>query len=365
MLSKVETHSHIIQFISLLKWKINFINLLKSYVLIMVLNFLCAYFSSKGIIHQTTCIETPQQNGILEHKHQHLLNVSRALLFQFNLPLSFLCFALQHVTYLINCNPTPFLHNISPIEKLYHHVCDISNLCIFGCLCYASTLSAQHKKLDLRAYPSIFLGFQSHTKGYLLYNFLSHAINVSQNVVFYEDYFPFVHPSSIQHLYFISLPQHSSFRSHDPSSISLDTFSPPTSSPPLPVSSTPDLRRSTRIHHPLTYLKDFHSNFTSIGTTTLVVRYPLEHVLSYHCLSPSFHHFIIPFPLYLNHRHMLKLSNLTVGLRLCMLKLLLYNTWVLTNLPPHKTAIVCRWIFKIKQHVDCNIPIFNKLYYLF
>ena len=27
------------------------------------------YFNSKGIIHQTTCIKTPQQNGKVERKH--------------------------------------------------------------------------------------------------------------------------------------------------------------------------------------------------------------------------------------------------------------------------------------------------------
>ena len=44
------------------------------------------FYDDIGIVHQTTCIETPQQNGIVERKHQHLLNMTRSLLFQSNLP---------------------------------------------------------------------------------------------------------------------------------------------------------------------------------------------------------------------------------------------------------------------------------------
>lgn len=34
-----------------------------------------------GIIHQRTCVYTPQQNGIIERRHKMLLNSARALMF--------------------------------------------------------------------------------------------------------------------------------------------------------------------------------------------------------------------------------------------------------------------------------------------
>ena len=40
------------------------------------------FFASHGILHQTSCVQTLQQNEIVEQKHKHLLKDSRALLFQ-------------------------------------------------------------------------------------------------------------------------------------------------------------------------------------------------------------------------------------------------------------------------------------------
>ena len=115
------------------------------------------FFSSKGIIHQKSCVETPQQNSIVERKHQHIMNVTRALLFQANLPKSFWSFAVLHAIFLINRTPTPTLENASPYEILHNKTPDFSFLKVFGCLAYASSLSRDRTKLGPKAHKCVFL----------------------------------------------------------------------------------------------------------------------------------------------------------------------------------------------------------------
>lgn len=39
------------------------------------------FYDKCGIIHQLTCVETPQQNAVVERKHQHLPVIAKSLLF--------------------------------------------------------------------------------------------------------------------------------------------------------------------------------------------------------------------------------------------------------------------------------------------
>jgi len=145
------------------------------------------FYDAEGIVHQTSCVETPEQNGVVERKHQHLMNVTGALLFRSSIPVQFWSFAVLHAAYLINRTLTPFLKNSSPFEMLYNKNCDLSHIRVFGCLCYNSTLIANRNELDPRADIDVFLGFK--LKGYVVYKLKTHAITVSG--VFYEDVFPY------------------------------------------------------------------------------------------------------------------------------------------------------------------------------
>ena len=46
-------------------------------------------FHEKGILHQASCVDRPQQNGIVERKHRNILEMARSLRFQVGMPLHF------------------------------------------------------------------------------------------------------------------------------------------------------------------------------------------------------------------------------------------------------------------------------------
>ena len=72
------------------------------------------FLIEKGIIHHSSYVDTPQQNGIAERKNRHILEVTRALMFSMNVPKHFWGDAILMATYLINRMPSKVLSYNSP-----------------------------------------------------------------------------------------------------------------------------------------------------------------------------------------------------------------------------------------------------------
>ena len=71
-----------------------------------------------------------------ERKNRHLFEMTRALLFQNNVPNFFWSDAILCATHLINRLPSVTLQNKSPMEILYQRKINFDYLRVFGCICF-------------------------------------------------------------------------------------------------------------------------------------------------------------------------------------------------------------------------------------
>ncbi|GJU50641.1 ribonuclease H-like domain-containing protein [Tanacetum coccineum] len=148
------------------------------------------FCESHGILHQTSCSYTPQQNRIVERKHEYLLNVARALLFQRGLPLNMWTECILTATYLINRLPSSVLNGKSSFELICKRIPSLKHLRSFGCLAYATILN-NSDKFGSRSEKYVLIGYSNYKKGYKLFSLDKKQIVFSRDVKFFEDIFPF------------------------------------------------------------------------------------------------------------------------------------------------------------------------------
>ncbi|CAL2227071.1 unnamed protein product [Prunus armeniaca] len=125
------------------------------------------YFQQHGITHETTCPQTPQQNGVAERKNRHLLETARALLIG------------AHV--LAQHRPLPSVLVLTPR--------------IFGCVAFVHLHKNQRSKLNPCALRCVFVGYATHQKGYRCYHHHTRRTYVTLDVTFLESEL-FFHDSS-------------------------------------------------------------------------------------------------------------------------------------------------------------------------
>ncbi|XP_019242160.1 PREDICTED: uncharacterized protein LOC109222244, partial [Nicotiana attenuata] len=147
-------------------------------------------FDAYVIVHQSSCVYFPQQNGIVERKHGHILDTARALKFQANTPTRFWGECIKTTVYVINRLPTDLLNGKAPYELLHNRTPSLTHLRVFGCLCYATNL-VKEDKFSPRAIAVVFLGYAETQKGNKLMDLNTNKFFVCRDVIFKENMFSF------------------------------------------------------------------------------------------------------------------------------------------------------------------------------
>jgi Integrase core domain len=151
------------------------------------------FFKNEGIVHETSCVGTPQQNGIAERKNRHILEITRALLIESSVPNRFWENAMSFAIYLMNRSPTRVNNFKTPLQILSEQITlpSVLNLTpkVFGCTVYVHLQNEYRSKLESRAEKCVFLGFEQNKKGYKCYNPTTQKFYISMDVIFLKNEF--------------------------------------------------------------------------------------------------------------------------------------------------------------------------------
>lgn len=144
------------------------------------------FFKSKGIVHQRTVAYNPQSNGVAERMNRSLLDKTRTMLIDADLPEQFWAEAIVTATFLKNLIPTKANGERTPIEIWEGRKPTVSFLKVFGCVAYYYIPKQIRSKFQPKAEKGIFIGYSKESRGYRVYNIENSRIYAVRTAKFNE-----------------------------------------------------------------------------------------------------------------------------------------------------------------------------------
>ncbi|KAJ9683729.1 hypothetical protein PVL29_019345 [Vitis rotundifolia] len=320
-----------------------------------------SFMSHHGILHQSSCAHTPQQNGVAERKNRHLVETARTILLHSNVPFRFWGDAVLTACYLINRMPSSILHDQIPHSLLFpDQPLYFLPPRVFGCTCFVHILTPGQDKLSAKAMKCLFVGYSRLQKGYRCYSLETHRYFISADVTFFEDS-PFFSATSE------SLPVSEV--------LPILIVSPPNAMPPRPLQV---YHRRPRVVAPLPFAEapadslpipsaSPAPDLPSPNDLPIAVRkgirstrnsHPIYNFLSYHRLSSPYSAFVSA----ISSVSLPKSTHEALshpGWRQAMVDemaaLHSNGTWDLVVLPSGKSTVGCRWVYAVKVGPDGQV----------
>ncbi|CAI7905423.1 unnamed protein product [Closterium sp. NIES-54] len=138
----------------------------------------------EGILQSFTLPDSPQQNGIAEHRIGLVMEVARTSMIHAAAPHFLWLFAVRYAAHQLNLWPHVSLLETSPTLRWTGKVGDASVFQVWGSRAFVRDTSAD--KLSARAIPCVFVGFVPNAPGWQFYQPTSCRVLPSQDITFDE-----------------------------------------------------------------------------------------------------------------------------------------------------------------------------------
>jgi hypothetical protein len=144
-----------------------------------------SYCADEGVQRHYTTPYSPQQNDVVERRNQTIVGMAWALLKQRGMLAIFWGEAVVTAIYILNCSSTKALNGRTPYEAWHGRKPTVSHLRVFGCLAFGKELG-HIGKLDDRSTPGVFIGYVEGSKAYRILDPGTQRVRMTRDVVFDE-----------------------------------------------------------------------------------------------------------------------------------------------------------------------------------
>ena len=145
------------------------------------------YTSEKGIIMNFAAPYSPATMGMIERTNRTLAEMVRTMLLESGLPKNLWPHLIIHAVWIKNRVPHAALKGKTPYEELYHEIPDLSRVPRIGASIYVLDQTGKPKKLDAKAAPFPFIGFDGSDKTAKYYHSPTRTVRTTRNWKFVPD----------------------------------------------------------------------------------------------------------------------------------------------------------------------------------
>lgn len=294
-----------------------------------------AFLKEHGIEHQTTVPYSPQQNGVAERANRTIMEAARCMLQDSGLEKRYWAEAVNTAIFIKNKAPSKAVRDSTPEEKWTGNKVDLSNLRVFGCTAYALVPSERRKKLDAKSKKYIFVGYCNESKGFRLVDPENPSKCIKSRDV------QFIEGKSVQNIDSNLNQDNTNDLEFLNNMEQVESENPSEEYPNLDVSDTSS--SSSYDHEPTDV--SWNPNMTSDDASSEEIEDPVEMVM-----TASAH---IDVPLSLQEAlsgHEKEHWEKAMAEEYESFEN--NKAWNLTELPPGKKAVKCKWVFKKKYDAD-------------